>query len=352
MFRFSIFCLAMVLAGPPCLPADTAGPPPSTTAGESAALEMAEAALAFLGSLDKEQQARARVAFDNPERENWNFIPKQRAGLPWGELRTHQQPLAMALLASGLSQRGMLKATTIMSLEQVLAEIENAPERRDPGKYHFTIFGDPGARQPWAWRLEGHHLSIQFTLAPGGKISSTPSFFGSNPAEVKDGARRGLRPLAGEEEKARALAAILSAAGHPGVIFSERAPAEILTGADRQTRQLEPVGVEASALTEAQQSVLRELIHEYLGRHRGEVAAADWKRIEAAGFGKIRFGWAGATAPGKAYYYRVQGPTFLIECANSQNNANHIHSVWRDFNGDFGRDTLAEHYRHGHDHEH
>lgn len=324
--------------------------PPLVAPTDKAAGEMADAANAFLGSLGEAQRARASIPFAAEERENWNFVPKTRAGLPWGELQAHQTPLAMALLSSGMSQRGMLKATTIMSLEQVLAEMEQAPERRDPGKYHFSIFGEPGPANPWGWRLEGHHLSINFTLLPGGKISATPSFFGSNPAEVKEGPRHGLRPLDGEETKARALATILREAGHAGVIFSNQAPREILTGAERKAGQLEPVGIEASTMTEAQRAVLRELLGEYIGRHREEVAAADWKKIEEAGFGKIRFGWAGDTSPGKAYYYRVQGPTFLLECANSQNNANHIHSVWRDFEGDFGRDALADHYRHGHEH--
>jgi hypothetical protein len=340
-FLAAIVCLVVEIA-----PAN----PPEISPGEKAAGEMAMAAKAFLGSLDDTQRARASIAFDAEERENWNFVPKQRAGIPWGELRPHQTPLAMALLSNGLSQRGMLKATTIMSLEHVLAELEQAPERRDPGKYHFSVFGEPGPQKPWGWRMEGHHLSINFTLLPGGRISATPSFFGSNPAEVREGPRKGLRPLAGEEDKARALATILLEAGQTGVIFSDKAPREILTGADRRVKQLEPVGLEATALTKAQRTVLRELIGEYIGRHREEVAAADWKKIEDAGFGKIRFGWAGETAPGKAYYYRVQGPTFLLECANSQNNANHIHSVWRDFEGDFGRDALGDHYRHGHEH--
>ncbi len=311
--------------------------------------EMQSAAVNFLASLDAAQHQRACVAFDSPERENWNFVPKQRAGIPLSDLKPPQRDLVNRLLASALSEKGLLKVETIIALEGLLGEIEKRPDYRDPTKYHTTIFGDPASGKPWGWRFEGHHLSVNLTIVPGKGISAAPSFMGANPAEVRDGPKRGTRPLAAEEDLARVLATSLHSSGAK-VLFSEDPPREILTAADRQAKQLEPVGVATTGMSNTQQQALTGLIKEYADRFRSEVAKDTLKRVEAE-FGAVRFGWAGSLKPGEAYYYRIQGKSFLIEAANSQNNANHIHTVWRDLAGDFGRDTLGEHYQ-GHDHAH
>ncbi len=298
----------------------------------------------FLASLDPAEKTKAALPFTSDERENFRYTPRDRAGLPLKEMTATQREAAMALLDSAMSEKGKLKATQIMSLEGILAEIENNPLKRDSAKYYVAIFGTPGDPKGWGWRFEGHHISINITFVAGKGISVTPSFMGSNPGEVRQGAQKGLRVLAAEEDLARTLTTALLAAGKTKVIFSEKAPAEILSFENRKATALDPVGVLSSDLTGTQRSALLSLISEYTGRYRPEIAATDMEKIKAAGLEKIRFGWAGGTKPGDAYYYRIQGPTFLMEAANTQNDANHLHATWRDFTGDFGHDLLGEHF--------
>ena len=311
--------------------------------------EMQTDAVNFLASLDAVQRQRACFAFESPEREDWTFVPKQRAGIPLSDLTPPQRALVNRLLASALSEQGLLKVDAIIALEGLLGEIEKRPDYRDPTRYHTTVFGDPAGDKPWGWRFEGHHLSINLTIVPGKEIAAAPSFMGANPAEVREGPKQGTRPLAAEEDLARVLATSLHSSGAQ-VLFSGEAPREILTAADRHAKQLDPVGVATAGMSDAQKKALTGLIKEYADRFRSEVASDTLKRVEAE-FDSVGFGWAGSLKPGEAYYYRIQGKSFLIEAANSQNNANHIHTVWRDLANDFGRDTLGEHYR-GHDHAH
>lgn len=312
---------------------------------------MKSAATAFLGSLDEAQRAKAAFPFHGDERENFRFTPQTRTGLPLKEMDEKQRAAAMKLLEAALSDKGRLKAMQILTLESVLATLENRPEYRDNGKYYVSIFGKPGDEKAWGWKFEGHHLALNYTIAGGKEIAVTPSFFGANPGEVREGPHKGLRVLKAEDELGHALLGVLLEAGKKEVIFSDKAPAEILSGENRKATALEPVGIPASAMSAAQKKALFDLVSEYTGRHRKDLADADMKKITAAGIDKIRFGWAGGTKPGEAWYYRIQGPTFLMEAANTQNNANHVHTTWRDFEGDFGRDILAEHYRqHAKDH--
>lgn len=313
-----------------------------------ASANCALAAEKFLSSLDAAQKTKAALPFSDPERENFRYTPRDRAGLPLKEMTGAQQAAAIQLLNSALSEKGLLKATQIMALEGVLAELENDPVRRDPTRYFVAVFGTPGDPKGWGWRFEGHHLSVNITLVDGKGVSVTPSFLGSNPGEVRAGPKKGLRVLAAEEDLARGLATTLLAAGKTQVIFSEKAPAEILSFENRQATALDPVGIPASDLTPIQRSALLTLLSEYTGRFRPEISATDMAKIKAAGLENIRFGWAGSLKLGEAYYYRIQGPTFLMEAANVQNEANHVHATWRDFTGDFGRDLLGEHFRHGH----
>ncbi len=305
------------------------------------------AAEKFLAALDPSQKAKAALPFGGEERENFHYTPQaaphERAGLPLKEMTDAQRVIAMDLIHSALSDKAAFKIEQIMGLEGVLAELEKDPVKRDSGKYFITIFGTPSATSPWGWRFEGHHCSINLTLVPGKGISVTPSFLGSNPAEIRSGPKQGLRVLAAEEDLARALLGTLLASGKSTVIFSEKAPTEIITGEKREITVLDPVGILASDMTETQRAALLTLIHEYTGRYRPEVAATDLEKMKKAGLENIRFGWAGGIQFGEPYYYRIQGPTFLMEGANTQNQANHLHATWRDFTGDFGRDLLREH---------
>lgn len=306
---------------------------------------MKSAAVAFVATLDGTQREMVSLPFTAESREDFRYTPRTRAGLPFKQMTEPQRAAAMKLLEAALSDNGLLKATQIMTLESVLAGLENRPEYRDSGKYYLSIFGKPGDEQGWGWKVEGHHLSLNFAIANSREISVTPSFLGANPAEVREGPHQGLRVLKAEDELARVLLGSLLESGNQDVVFSDKAPAEILTAENRKAGAPEPAGVLVGKMSESQKKALLDLISEFTGRHRPDLARADMKKIEAAGFDRIRFGWAGGTATGEAWYYRVQGPTFIMEAANTQNQANHIHTTWRDFEGDFGRDILAEHYR-------
>lgn len=312
---------------------------------------MKTAADNFLGSLDDSKREKAVFAFDGDQRENFKFTPQQRVGLPLKEMDEKQKDAAMKLLEAALSDKGKLKAMQIITLEGVLREMEKNPEFRDPGKYYVSIFGKPGDEKGWGWKFEGHHLALNYTVVGGKEVAVTPSFFAANPAEVREGEHKGLRVLKAEEDLAMALVNVLLEGGKKEVVFSEKAPGEILTAESRKATALDPVGIPASEMSDEQKKALRELITEYIDRHRKDLADADMAKIDKEGFDKIRFGWAGGTKRGEAWYYRVQGPSFLMEAANTQNNANHIHATWRDFEGDFGRDMLSEHY-HQHEKDH
>ncbi len=311
---------------------------------------MAETAANFLAALTPEQSETTVFAFEEEERHNWHFVPRQRNGIPIRDLTVTQRHLLQALLASGLSHQGLIKAHTIMSLEEILRELESGAAHRDPELYYLTIFGDPSPEATWGWRLEGHHLSINFTIVDGQHVSATPSFFGANPAEVRTGPRSGLRALAAEEDLGRKLLESLEEEQRDIAVFTTVAPRDIITGADRRVEPLERVGIGASELTGSQQQLLLRLIEEYVRRHRPAFADQDLEKIHQAGFDEIHFGWAGGFERGQGHYYRLQGPTFIMEYDNVQNNANHIHTVWRDFENDFGEDLLRRHYeRHSHD---
>jgi hypothetical protein len=302
---------------------------------------MSAAANNFLSALNPQQRAKAVFEFKEDERFNWHFIPKPRKGLPFGEMTTPQRLLAHALLSTGLSQRGYMKATTIMSLEQILYDMEDKAPHRDADLYYVTIFGQPG-KEAWGWRVEGHHLSLNFALDADHILAVTPSFFGANPAQILSGPRKGLRVLGSEEDLARRLVGSLTEEQRKTAIITNSAPRDIITGNGRTARALEPMGIRSSALAKEQQELLGGLLREYVLRYRAEIAEADLKQIHEAG--DIFFAWAGGTEPGQGHYYRIQGPTFLMEYDNTQDKANHIHSVWRDLKNDFGEDLLKKHY--------
>jgi len=315
----------------------------------SSALTMARAQTAFLNSLNPEQRAKAVFNLDDEQRFDWHFIPRPRKGIPFKELDPAQRLLGNALLASGLSPHGFMKAATIMSLDAVLKEMETGGTVvRDSELYYLSIFGDTISGKPWGWRVEGHHLSLNFTIADDKSIATTPAFFGANPAEVPVGPRKGLRTLPAEEDLARALMKSMDDKQRAQALVSEKAPTDILSTNLRKAEPLKPAGLQASRLGQKQQEILMALLNEYAARHSPEIAATRLDRIRSAGLSSIYFAWAGGLERGQAHYYRIQGSAFLIEYDNIQNNANHIHSVWRDFNGDFGLDLLAMHHNRDH----
>ncbi|MEO8360341.1 MAG: DUF3500 domain-containing protein [Vicinamibacteria bacterium] len=324
------------------------------------AAEMAAAASRFLNALSKEQRAQASFPFGSEERFRWHFIPTgqspaswPRLGVPLKAMTDEQKQRARDLLKAGLSRRGYLTATAIMDLETVLGAIESAARiktpdgrlGRDPELYFFSVFGEPSTSQSWAWRVEGHHVSLHFTVVNGSLLASSPSFFGTNPAEVREGPNAGLRILGSQEDAARALLASLDDSQRHKALIENVAPNEIVTSNEVAVSPLSPVGVMASDLTSTQRDLLMKVVNVYTGAMADDMAAERFSKLKHAGIEKIAFAWAGQTERGKKHYYRVQGPTFLIEYDNTQNDGNHVHSVWRDFDGDFGMDLLREHVK-------
>jgi Protein of unknown function (DUF3500) len=305
---------------------------------------MRTTAKALIAALTDEQRAKIRIAFDAEERMNWQFVPIARKGLPLKEMTEPQRKLAFDLLKTGLSAAGYTKAEAIRSLENVL-RAQSGSATRDPELYFFSIFGDPDGAS-WGWRYEGHHLSQNWTIAGGKATATTPAFFGANPAEVMDGPMKGTRALAAEDDLARAFMAALTDEQRKGVIVTEKAPTDIVTGNSRRANVPEPVGLVVSSLDSKQQALLMKLIEEHASSQPAALAEQRLGKVRSEGWGNVRFAWMGSTVkgPGNGHYYRIQGKTFLIEYDNVQNQANHQHIVWRDFAGDFGTDVLAEHY--------
>jgi hypothetical protein len=319
--------------------------------GATPAEEMARAAQTFLAALDADARTKARFRFDAEERFNWHFVPRPRAGLPLKQMAEPHRRAAMDLLRAGLSEKGYTKAEAIRALEPVLAEIENNPVRRDPELYYFTVFGEPSPTSTWGWRFEGHHISLNWTVVRGKSVASTPQFFGSNPAEVRSGPRRGTRALAAEEDLARALLGSLNEAQKAQAVISTSAPDDIFTSNTRKAAIQEDKGIAYGQLSQEQRGLLLAVIEEYAGAMPKALAQQRVERLRAGGLDRIRFAWMGGLNRGDRHYYRIQGPTFLIEYDNTQNDANHIHAVWRDFDGDFGVDLLGEHYKNSAHHQ-
>ena len=315
-----------------------------------AAHDMARAAATFLDALTPEQRTSAQRDFDDDAREDWHFVPRRRAGLTLGEMTPEQRSHAFAVVRSALSAEGFDKVSGIVALESVLARLEGggAASFRDPDRYTLLIAGTPDPHGTWAWRFEGHHLSLNITIVRGEAFAVTPSFFGANPAEIPSGPERGRRVLRDEEDIARALMHSFSEEQRTRAWLSRTAPREIITGADRRVDPLHPPGIGHDDMSVEQRAELLRLVETYVHRHRAELAERDLARIRAAGVARIHFAWAGGLERGEGHYYRVQGPTFLLEYDNTQNGANHIHTVWREFEGDFGRDLLREHHARDH----
>jgi len=261
------------------------------------------------------------------------------------EMSEAQRAAAHDLLRSGLSDGGYATTNAVMQLEDILSVIEGGDGRfeRDSELYFLSVFGTPGPEGAWGWRFEGHHMSLHFTVVEGTWVATAPAFLGSNPAEVREGPSTGLRILAEREDVARQLFASLDDAQRSVALVSEDAPNDILTGADMNIDPLVPTGISAADLRSDQRDLLMSLVEVYAGFWRDDLSEARMEALGRIDVDDLTFAWAGSGEVGARHYYRVQSPTFLIEFDNTQNDANHVHSVWRDFDGDFGEDLLREH---------
>ena len=303
---------------------------------------LTETAKELLRTLNDDQKGKIMFPMNSEERYVWDYRPVPRKGLQVREMDAYQKNLAHALLAAGLSQTGYIKATTIMSIEDVLKTIEkDSGERRNPEKYYFTFFGEPTTTGTWALRIEGHHLSLNYTIVDG-RIVASPTFMGSNPHEVRIQPRAGLRVLKNEEEIGRELIQSLSADQKKTAILTEKAYNDIITDNKKRAEMMnQPNGLPVSKLNAKQKVILDRLIAEYAGNLPEDMAAA---RLEEAKktMSQTYFAWAGVEEKGGPHYYRIQSPTYIIEYGNTQDKANHVHSVWREFNGDWGLDMMKQ----------
>ena len=373
-------------------------PPQSTLTNDAVrhlVQRMGEAAQDFLAALSTDQRATAQLEFaDQEERTTWHYTPVDRKGLPFTQMDRQQQRAAQALVATGLSRSGYVTASTIMGIETTLDFLEGWKRPnggRDSRLYYLSIFGTPDTTGAWGWRFEGHHISLNYTVVDGQIVAPTPTFFGSNPAEAPLADNYSLRPLAAVEDLGRELMHALTAEQRTKVLLTSKAPLDIVglnrpylkegmlpaftpgldegvavnyefPSLDRLVNErgftmaeLEAVrcgstakGLASAEMSAAQQEILHALIGSYLHKMPDALAEIEFKQLEARGLDQLHFAWAGGIERREGHYYRIQGPRFLVEYDNTQNDANHIHSVWRDPENDFGANLLAHHYATAH----
>lgn len=296
----------------------------------------------FIASLSDSQKEKAIVNFEDESRTKWHFFPStmySREGIPLKELDDDQKDLLQKLLKTYLNTNGYKKTNEAIEAEGILNDLENNPSMRDTGLYYVTFYGEPNIEKPWGWGFEGHHLSLNFTI-DGSDISYVPMFHGASPAIYKD-----KRFLKNEEDIALKLVNLLDKDQRVKAILSDEALDDIVSGNKTEIIPLKTEGLSASEMNDAQRKILFRLIRQYISSMPEPLANARMKSIEVEEIEDIHFSWAGKTELKAPHYYKVQGKSFLIELDNTQNNANHIHSVWRNFDGDFGRDLIKEHYR-------
>lgn len=321
-------------------------PPHLEAASTGDTSTLPETAQTFLATLNEKQRAAASMAFDDPERTRWAYVPQRRSGLHLGAMTAEQRTAAFGVLATGLSERGTRLARGVIELEGILGALEGGivGARRDPERYYLALFVGPGAAPPRGWRFEGHHLSVNVTdLGAHGQVVA-PVFMGANPARVPSGPQKGRRLLAAEEDLAFELLRMLDPAQRTRATIATETFGDIVTRNVPKVGTMAFAGLPAAEMTVAQQQLLRRLLDVYAGRMTDSAASRQLRRIEEAGFARLHFAWAGAHRPGEPHYYRIHGPTVLVEYDNSQGGANHIHTVWRDLENDFGGDLLRRHY--------
>jgi len=328
-----------------------------TDRAPATARRMAEAAMDYLGSLKESQRDATCLPFGDDRRYIWDYRPQEstpRNGLRLVGMTEEQQRKALALLDVGLSTHGADTVRNIIGLEDPLREQEAiegrvTPFMRYPTNYSVAIYGDPSGRAPWAWHVGGHHVGVHFTIIDGDRIAFTPLFFGANPAEIRHGPRKGERTLPQEEDLARAIVRGLPQDQQRVAIVSTTAFPDILTDRYRVTNAFAPPrGLAWTQMSGEPREQLMRLVRYYVERANEELSSQYWRKLEQAGLDSMTFAWAGSLEPGQGHYYAIKGATFLIEYDNTQNGANHIHSVLRDISGDWGEDVLAAHYAESH----
>jgi hypothetical protein len=320
----------------------------------STTAEMTRAAQAFLVELDEKQIERLELPFSDRYRRDWHFVPRERRGLALADLEVEARGRLRKLLATALSERGMRHIDGIVELEGVLRDLESTPERlaigRDPERYTITLFGKPSEKEPWAWRFEGHHLSLNFTSVGPDRVSVTPLFFGASPARVAKGPSTGKRVLGEEEDLARALVRSFDAEQRKEVSPADfSVPGDVVLGPQRGASFQKPSGLAATSMTEAQREALGDLVELYAANLQPDFVLTALARARNEGVDALHFLWVGGVEDGEPHYWRVQGKSFAIELDNTQDGANHVHTLWRDFRNDFGEDDLARHYAEEHD---
>jgi hypothetical protein len=317
----------------------------NTSSGSSIAVN-------YINALDGGQKARSVFAFEEMSRYEWHYLPATmvaRGGIAIKDLDSSQKQRIYALLNHYLSKEGYGKARDIMKNENFLKETEPNNPNRIPENYFVAFYGNPGTDSVWGWKFSGHHVALNFTIV-NGDLAFAPFFFGAYPAEVKSGQDKGHRIIKDEEDIGFELVRSLTSAQRSKAVFQLNAFTDIVTTNSAQVAPLGPVGILAREMSHEQKTVLNKLIVAYLSSMPGDIAERRMMRIVTEDFDAIRFGWAGGLTAGEPHYYRIQGKTFLVEFDNTQNHANHIHTVWRDFNGDFGVDLLKEHYQNSQHH--
>jgi hypothetical protein len=350
----ALLLLGACMSGPSPAQADPQGPASAAEARVATAAAEAPSASAAALALVAATPAGARgdllQPFTQEARGDWHYTPRRRAGIAWRDMAAPQRDATTALLRSALTDAGLDKVRAVMALEIALRELETFGLSRDPENYAVALFGTPSAQAEaaWGWRIEGHHLSLHFTLQGDRHVATLPQFMGANPAEVphdiaRGGPRRGTRVLATEEDLARRLMDLLTPAQRGTAVFDAQPYGDIVTRNAAKLSPLAPVGLAFADLSAAQQAALLRLVTAFAEHLRPQLVEARLARVRAGGLPGIRFGWAGSLERGRPHYFRIQGAGFLIEFDNS--GGNHIHSVWRDFDGDWGQDVLAEHYR-------
>jgi hypothetical protein len=324
-------------------------PGSSWAAAPQVTRDMARAAGVWLAALDQRQQREARLEWTSRLRESWHYVPRSRPGVALRAMNAAQTAAAWDLLGSLLSARGLDQVRGQLTIERILGELSGSPSFRDPGNYSLVVFGDPAGGAPWAWRFEGHHLSLSVLVAPGHGVAVTPVFFGANPAHVPRGhAHGGFRLIGAEEDAAFSLIQSLEGAQRTQAVIADRSLGDIVSGPGRELDLKRFEGVPLARLNEAQRGGILRILELYAGTMREEIAAPALAKVREAGLEALHFAWAGSLARGRPHYFRVHGPTALIEYDNTQDGANHVHSVWIDPQALFGRDLLKAHYKGAH----
>jgi hypothetical protein len=311
--------------------------------------DMARAAGAWLAALDQRQQREAQLEWTSRLRESWHYVPRSRPGVALRAMNTAQTAAAWDLLGLLLSARGLDQVRGQLTIERILGELSGSPSFRDPGNYALVVFGDPAGSAPWAWRFEGHHLSLSVLVAPDHGVAVTPVFFGANPAHVPRGhAHGGFRLIGAEEDAAFSLIQSLDGGLRTQAVIADRSLGDIVSGPGRELDLKRFEGVPLARLNEAQRGGVLRILELYAGTMREEIAAPALAKVREAGLEALHFAWAGSLARGRPHYFRVHGPTALVEYDNTQDGANHVHSVWIDPQSLFGRDLLKAHYKGAH----